>query len=81
MEPSTKSPAMEVFISAVIDGDRRAIIRDNKCVSCGKSIHLASSITKAFRDDISLREYSISGLCQQCQDRVFEPDQHIRGEN
>lgn len=25
-----------------------------------------------FRDPISLREYEISGLCQTCQDGIFE---------
>lgn len=24
-----------------------------------------------FRDELSLREYKISGLCQECQDGVF----------
>lgn len=27
-----------------------------------------------FRDELSAREYSISGLCQTCQDRVFRCD-------
>lgn len=25
-----------------------------------------------FRDDLSIKEYSISGLCQKCQDTVFK---------
>lgn len=34
------------------------------CVSCGKRV-------VSFRDAISAKEYFISGLCQECQDRVF----------
>lgn len=39
------------------------------CVTCGKS-------AENFRDEISRREYSISGMCQACQDIVFvEPEE------
>ena len=31
---------------------------------------------ESFRDRISLKEYQISGLCQDCQDKVFaDPDE------
>jgi len=36
------------------------------CPFCGKKIDTAE-----FRDDISLKEYKISGLCQKCQDEFF----------
>jgi len=36
----------------------------NQCVCCGKS-------ATEFRDDISKREWSISCLCQRCQDELF----------
>jgi len=36
------------------------------CPFCGKEIDLGS-----FRDELSQREYKISGLCQDCQDSVF----------
>jgi len=35
-----------------------------KCVWCGGE-------AKEFKDEISKREYAISGLCQACQDRTF----------
>lgn len=35
------------------------------CVLCGEEI-------KEFRDEISLREYNISGTCQECQDLLFK---------
>ena len=35
------------------------------CVSCG-------SPAVEFRDRLSAKEYGISGLCQDCQDAVFD---------
>jgi len=40
-----------------------------KCVFCGKPIYLDD-----FRNEISKREYGISGMCQQCQDKMFGKD-------
>lgn len=41
--------------------------RDWICVSCGKEV-------EGFKDDLSMREYEISGFCQKCQDKVFGND-------
>ena len=38
------------------------------CPLCGKKV-----IVDEFRDDISKREFKISGMCQSCQDKVFNP--------
>lgn len=38
-----------------------------KCPSCTKEIK-----TDEFRDQLSVKEYTISGLCQDCQDMVFQ---------
>jgi hypothetical protein len=35
------------------------------CVDCGKSV------ANMFRDRLSAKEYTISGLCQDCQDKFF----------
>lgn len=45
-------------------------IGDDKCVSCGSVVRGRQD----FRDDISLREFGISGFCQKCQDSVFGDD-------
>jgi len=37
------------------------------CPFCGKRID-----KNEFRDDLSRKEFKISGLCQKCQDEVFE---------
>jgi len=42
-------------------------VKHNICPFCGKKI----DVTKEFRDSLSRREYAISGLCQDCQDKVF----------
>jgi len=36
------------------------------CVFCHKPIKMED-----FRDDLSRKEYGISGLCQKCQDDTF----------
>jgi hypothetical protein len=43
-----------------------------QCVSCGKA-------ATEFRDQLSRKEYGISGLCQACQDEIFTED--IRDED
>ena len=38
-------------------------------IGCGQ-------LVTQFRDEVSEREYEISGLCQSCQDKIFgEPDE------
>lgn len=38
------------------------------CIDCGAE-------AKIFRDEISLRKFNISGLCQKCQDEVFKEEE------
>lgn len=40
---------------------------EGTCVICGVSVNV-----NALRDELSRREYQISGLCQECQDGVFD---------
>ena len=40
------------------------------CPSCKKQF----DVTEEFRNEISMREFEISGLCQKCQDSVFGVD-------
>ena len=44
----------------------RELIENNKCPICGTLIK-----EKEFKNEISKKEYSISGQCQMCQDEVF----------
>jgi len=36
------------------------------CPFCKKSM-----LNEYFKDDMSIKEYLISGLCQSCQDKIF----------
>jgi hypothetical protein len=40
--------------------------REGKCPFCEKFVEF-----KTLRDELSRREFRISGLCQACQDRVY----------
>ena len=40
-------------------------LAQNICVDCGEE-------TKEFKDELSKKEYLITGLCQKCQDYVFD---------
>lgn len=42
-------------------------VEQGECPFCGKKI----DVIKEFRDSLSRREYAISGLCQDCQDKMF----------
>jgi len=68
LQPSSKNSAIDKFIFDETGIDRVATIREDKCVSCKTSIH---KVENAFRDDLSLQEYAISGLCQTCQDAIL----------
>jgi predicted Zn-dependent protease len=37
---------------------------ERHCVACG-------CVADKFRDPLSEKEYSISGFCQKCQDKIF----------
>jgi len=41
-------------------------VEEKKCAFCGKVVD-----ENGFRNNVSKREYSISGLCQACQDLTF----------
>ena len=43
---------------------RSLAIAGNGCVKCGET-------ATDFRDELSRKEYGISGLCQPCQDSIF----------
>lgn len=68
MEPTKKNPVINKLLSEIAGVDREETIKGNKCVpppiGCGWVI-------TGFRDDLSAKEYAISGLCQECQDKIF----------
>lgn len=78
MEASEKSPAIEQFLSDMIGQSRVETIESDRCVpapiGCGGD-------ASAFRDALSRKEYSISGLCQKCQDEIFGSDEDSNDES
>jgi len=43
---------------------RTIAMHNGQCVKCGE-------FNLEFRDELSRKEYGISGLCQCCQDAIF----------
>ena len=60
---SSKSPKVKAAIEKAFPGTAEAI-KNKQCPLCRKPI-------TDFRDKDSEKEYSISGLCQACQDRIY----------
>lgn len=46
--------------------NRPNIVATGQCMTC-------SDKATGFRDELSAREYEISGMCQKCQDGFFGP--------
>jgi hypothetical protein len=63
-EPTKKSPGIEILLTNLAGNSRTSAIESDFCVWCKKD-------ASQFRDELSKREYAISGLCQKCQDSVF----------
>lgn len=67
--PSDKSKEMTEFLEDTFG--RTSAITTNHCVKppfgCGDE-------AAEFRNEISRKEYTISGLCQKCQDKIFGKD-------
>lgn len=68
-QPSKKSEGLEKFIDSITPNSlgRRGSIVANKCSWCGGD-------ASVFRNEKSRREYTISGFCQECQDKTFGRD-------
>jgi hypothetical protein len=74
--PSNKAPAMETFLDSfrwesypdANPKTRRECIEADECTTC-------SGPAVEFKDQLSSQEYTISGMCQTCQ----EDPAHIKG--
>ena len=63
--PASKDPAIEKLAdSLTLNGSRTTCIKCNVCTWCGGP-------ASEFKDDLSRKEYTISGFCQKCQDKTF----------
>ena len=66
-----KAPEMERELEQLgrkmFGTSRSEAMKSSKCVCCGAA-------AERFRDELSRKEWGISGLCQTCQDDVFDRD-------
>lgn len=62
-KPDTDKPVFKLMPDAKIN------VEENICPTCKKPIGVITSET--FKDRLSEKEYSISGMCQECQDGIF----------
>ena len=69
-EPFKRSPGLDTFLQKLNPSGRNVTesVKSDICSSCGKS-------AVEFKDVISRKEYSISGLCQKCQDDFFNSEE------
>ena len=63
-KPTQKAEVIDNFITNAFGIDRKATIRADVCTMCQKP-------ATEFKDELSRKEYRISGMCQKCQDDIF----------
>ena len=64
LEATFKHQGIEQMLTALTGVSRVGAVSEASCVTC-------SGEAKSFRDALSEKEYTISGMCQSCQDSVF----------
>ena len=65
LSATLKHPEIEEMLSNLTGVSRVGAISEASCVFC-------KGEASSFRDPLSEKEYTISGLCQDCQDSVFD---------
>ena len=65
LRPTKKSPRIEQMLQNVFQVNRHEVLAGRRCVFC-------SSPDLNFKDEVSKKEYRISGICQKCQDKQFK---------
>lgn len=67
IEKAEKSEVIENMleeVSKLMAAPRSTAFTAQSCVMCGNE-------ATEFRDELSKKEYSLSGMCQVCQDKFF----------
>ena len=65
LPPTFKATEVDAVLSKIFGRSRTKSIKDAICIKC-------EDTDLSFKDELSVKEYSISGLCQSCQDSIFE---------
>ena len=61
-----RNPTIQKFIENVFPEETQNI-KEGKCPFCGEKIKMDN-----FKDELSRKEFEISGMCQKCQDNIFD---------
>ena len=67
MKATNKAPQIDALLSGIFGKDRTSVIAAGECVSCDST----GNNSKSFTDDLTRKEYQISGMCQKCQNDIF----------
>ena len=65
VEPVERHPELEAFLEAINGISPKQAVQDGICAVCKEEAN-------EFTDALSVAEYAISGLCQRCQDEIFD---------
>lgn len=69
MKATEKSPEIDGLLESITGRNRKQSVENGVCTTCGGE-------AKEFRDALSEKEFTISGMCQECQDSVFGRDDY-----
>ena len=64
LEATFKHQGIEEMLTAITGVSRVGAVAERSCATC-------SGEAKSFRNAKSEKEYTISGMCQPCQDSIF----------
>jgi len=64
LSATLKHPQIEEMLSNLTGVSRVGAVAEASCVMC-------KGEARIFRDDLSRKEYTISAMCQSCQDKVY----------
>tara|TARA_R110000824_G_scaffold21732_4_gene80754 strand:- start:513 stop:749 length:237 start_codon:yes stop_codon:yes gene_type:complete len=62
-----KHPEIEQMLTNLTGVSRVGAVAESSCVTCENTVG-------DFKDELSEKEYTISGMCQECQDSVYAGD-------
>tara|TARA_R110000823_G_scaffold282984_1_gene401188 strand:- start:93 stop:356 length:264 start_codon:yes stop_codon:yes gene_type:complete len=65
VEPVERHPELEAFLEALNGISPKQAVQTGICAVCKEEAN-------EFTDALSVTEYAISGLCQRCQDEIFD---------
>ena len=64
LEATFKNPHIEELLTLLTGVSRVGAVAEASCATC-------KGEATSFRDSLSKKEYTISGMCQSCQDKAY----------